>query len=37
MSKKRVLDRRDHIDIYDLFGERSIDDVIIDLQSMLHL
>ena len=36
MSKKRVLDRRDHVDIFDLFGERSLDDVIIDLQSMLH-
>ncbi len=36
MSKKRVLDRRDHVDIVDLFDRRSLDDVIIDLQSMLH-
>ncbi len=36
MSKKRVLDRRDHVDIVDLFDRRSLDDVILDLQSMLH-
>lgn len=36
MSKKRVLDRNDHVDIVDLFDGRSLDDVIIDLQSMLH-
>lgn len=36
MSKKRVLDRRDHLDIVDLFDRRSLDDVILDLQSMLH-
>lgn len=36
MSKKRVLDRRDHVDIDDLFGGRSLDDVIIELQIMLH-
>jgi hypothetical protein len=35
-KKKRVLDRRDQIDISDLFDGRAIDDVIIDLQSMLH-
>ena len=36
MTKKRVLDRRDHVDIVDLFDQRSLDDVILDLQSMLH-
>ena len=36
MAKKRVLDRRDQIDIFDLFDGRSIDDVIIDLQNRLH-
>ena len=36
MSKKRVLDRRDQIDIVDLFDGRSLDDVILDLQSRLH-
>jgi hypothetical protein len=36
VSKKRVLDRRDQVDIVDLFDQRSLDDVIIDLQSMLH-
>lgn len=36
MAKKRVLDRRDQVFIDDLFDGRSIDDVILDLQSMLH-
>ena len=36
MAKKRVLDRRDEVYINDLFDGRSIDDVILDLQSMLH-
>ena len=36
MSKKRVLDRREEVYINDLFDGRDIDDVIIDLQSMLH-
>lgn len=36
MTKKRVLDRRDRIDILDLFDSRTFDDVILDLQSMLH-
>ena len=36
MSKKRVLDRREEVYINDLFDGRSIDDVILDLQSMLH-
>ncbi len=36
MSKKRVFDRNDHVDIVDLFDGRSLDDVILDLQSMLH-
>lgn len=37
MSKrKRVLDRRDQIHISDLFDARTFDDVILDLQSMLH-
>ena len=36
MSKKRVLDRREEVFINDLFDGRDIDDVIIDLQSMLH-
>lgn len=36
MTKKRVLDRRDPVDISDLFDGRSLDDVILDLQSMLH-
>lgn len=35
-KKKRVLDRRDQIFINDLLDGRSIDDVIIELQSMLH-
>lgn len=36
MTKKRVLDRRDPVDIADLFDGRQIDDVILELQSMLH-
>jgi len=36
VSKKRVLDRREEVFINDLFDGRAIDDVIIDLQSMLH-
>ena len=36
MTKKRVLDRRDEVYINDLFDGRGIDDVILDLQSMLH-
>ena len=36
MTKKRVLDRRDRVDISDLFDGRTFDDVILDLQSMLH-
>ena len=36
MSKKRVLDRREEVYINDLFDGRAIDDVILDLQSMLH-
>lgn len=36
MTKKRVLDRRDRVFIDDLFDNRSLDDVILDLQSMLH-
>ena len=37
MSKrKRVLDRRDQLFITDLFDGRTFDDVILDLQSMLH-
>jgi hypothetical protein len=36
VSKKRVLDRREEVYINDLFDGRDIDDVIIDLQSMLH-
>lgn len=36
MAKKRVLDRRDEVYINDLFDGRSIDDVILDLQNMLH-
>ena len=36
MTKKRVLDRREEVYINDLFDGRSIDDVILDLQSMLH-
>lgn len=35
-KKKRVLDRRDQVFITELFDGRSIDDVIIELQSMLH-
>lgn len=35
-KKKRVLDRREQVYITDLFDGRSIDDVIIDLQSMLR-
>lgn len=35
-KKKRVLDRRDQVFINDLFDGRPIDDVILDLQSMLH-
>lgn len=35
-SKKRVLDRRDEVNINDLFDGRSIDDVIIILQGMLR-
>ena len=36
MAKKRVLDRRDEVYINDLFDGRSFDDVILELQSMLH-
>ena len=36
MSKKRVLDRREEVYINDLFDGRAIDDVILDLQSMMH-
>lgn len=36
MSKKRVLDRRDQIDISDLFDGRGFDDVLADLHSMAH-
>ena len=36
MTKKRVLDRRDPVYISDLFDGRAIDDVILELQSMLH-
>lgn len=35
-ERKRVLDRRDEVYVSDLFDGRSIDDVIIELQSMLH-
>ena len=36
MTKKRVLDRREEVYINDLFDGHSIDDVILELQSMLH-
>ena len=36
MTKKRVLDRRDQVFIDDLLDGRTIDDVILDLQSMLR-
>ena len=35
-ERKRVLDRREEVFINDLFDGRDIDDVILDLQSMLH-
>ena len=36
MTKKRVLDRRDQVFIDDLLDGRTINDVILELQSMLH-
>ena len=35
-KKKRVLDRRDQVFITELFDGRTIEDVILELQSMLH-
>lgn len=35
-KKKRVLDRQDQVFIDDLLDGRTIDDVILELQSMLH-
>ena len=35
-KKKRVLDRQEQVFITELFDGRSIDDVILELQSMLH-